>query len=202
MTDPDDRPGAADPLALLRTWWDEARQRGAGVPDALSLATVTPAGEPANRVVVVKGIDAAGIVLVTSERSPKGRDLAQHPVAAGVLLWPEPLRQVRVTGPVAMLDDAASADLFAAHTRLSQAGFVVSAQGEPIDPAGLADLRDRIAALADAPGDLQRPAPWHGYRLRPTTIEFWSHDPGRAHPRWRYTRPTPDGPWTAGMVQP
>ncbi|OMH24220.1 hypothetical protein BKD30_09635 [Tersicoccus phoenicis] len=197
-----DTAAPADPLARLHTWWNEARASGAGVPDALALATVTPDGEPANRVVVAKRIDHAGIVFVTSERSPKGRDLAVHPVAAAVLLWPEPLRQVRVTGPVTMLGDADSDDLFAAHSRLSQAGFIVSGQGQPIDPAGLDELRRRTAEIAAGSGGLRRPATWHGYRLRPTAVEFWSSDPGRAHPRRRYTRTTPDGAWTVAMVQP
>lgn len=203
MNEPATTPGEAiDPLPVLRAWWREAQDAGVGVPDALVLATVTGDGEPANRAVFLKHLDD-GLVFGTSAISPKGRDLAVHPIAAGVLLWPEPLRQVRVTGPVDVLDDDASDALFASHSPASRAGFVASEQSEPTDEAGLAGIRDRVRALADRPGALTRPDPWHGYRLRPTRVEFWSTDPDRAYPRWQYTRPTPaSSAWDRRLVQP
>ncbi|OMH31190.1 pyridoxal 5'-phosphate synthase [Tersicoccus sp. Bi-70] len=197
-----DSDASTDPLGRLRSWWEQAREIGSGIPDAISLATVTPAGLPANRIVIAKRVDDSGVVFVTSGTSAKGRDLAAHPEAAAVFLWPDPLRQVRVSGPVEVLDDAGSDELFASHAPLSRAGFVASRQSEPMDPDGLERLWERIRDLAETPDELARPATWHGYRLVATAIEFWSQDEERTQTRVQLTRATPADPWQQRRVQP
>lgn len=199
---PADHTAPDQPLESLRAWWEEAREAGAGLPDAVSLATVTPSGAPANRIVIAKRVDDAGVVFVTSGTSAKGRELAARPEAALVFLWPDPLRQVRVGGPVEILDDADSDDLFAAHAPLSRAGFVASRQSEPLDPGEKDRLWQRIRTLADDPDALARPAAWHGYRLVPTAIEFWSQDEDHGQTRVQWTRTSAGETWQQRLVQP
>src|SRR5262249_36324335 len=98
-----------DPLPLVESWLKEA----AGVArnaTAMTLATVTPDGRAAARMVICRGFDArAGwLVFYTDRDSDKGRDLARHPQAALVFHWEALERQVRVDGPVTLAPDADS----------------------------------------------------------------------------------------------
>src|SRR5438034_10039364 len=64
-----------DPVRQFQLWFDQAV--AAGVPDAnaMVLATATPDGRPAARVVLLKGVDAHGFTFFTNYLSRKGRDL-------------------------------------------------------------------------------------------------------------------------------
>ncbi|HSF24537.1 MAG TPA: pyridoxine 5'-phosphate oxidase C-terminal domain-containing protein, partial [Blastocatellia bacterium] len=45
------------------------------------------------------------------------------------------------------------------------------------------------------------PSFWGGYRLAPTTIEFWQNRPSRLHDRLRYTK-LDDGEWLIERLSP
>ena len=49
---------------------------------------------------------------------------------------------------------------------------------------------------------MPRPPHWTGYRVTPTTIEFWKNREDRLHEREEYTRATPDAPWTMRLLNP
>jgi pyridoxamine 5'-phosphate oxidase len=49
--------------------------------------------------------------------------------------------------------------------------------------------------------DVPRPSYWGGYRLRPTSIEFWKGHPHRLHDRLVYRR-AGDGSWTIQRLAP
>ena len=53
----------ADPLAFYRQWLDEAVRAELLDATAMTLATASPAGEPAARIVLVKDVTATGLVL-------------------------------------------------------------------------------------------------------------------------------------------
>ena len=62
-------------------------------------------------------------------------------------------------------------------------------------PRTLAEFERRFAGE-----DVPRPPHWGGYRLSPTTIEFWHSQPGRLHDRIRY-RSVGDG-WESDRLAP
>ena len=78
-------------------------------PYAMTLATATPEGRPAARMVLLRGYDAAGFVFYTNYDGRKGAELAANPWAALVFYWAELERQVRVEGSVAPVAAAAPA---------------------------------------------------------------------------------------------
>src|SRR5687768_9616695 len=73
-----DHPYADDPIAQLTAWLDDA-SGAVGEPRAMTLATATPDGRPAARVVLLRGLDEHGLTFFTNRSSRKGEDLRRNP---------------------------------------------------------------------------------------------------------------------------
>lgn len=101
-------------------------------PNAVALATVSASGQPSNRMVLLKGYDAAGFTFFTNYDSRKGQELQATQKAALCFYW-EPLqRQVRVEGSVEKLSEEESAEYYHSRPRNSQIGAWCSAQSSVI----------------------------------------------------------------------
>ena len=94
----------SDPLAQFSAWYEHAVAAGLPEPEAMALATSTPDGVPSVRFVLLKGIDERGVEFFTNYESRKGRELIANPRAALAILWKPLQRQVRLEGPVEVLD--------------------------------------------------------------------------------------------------
>lgn len=192
-----------DPLRAVRRWLAEAVDAASEVePTAMTLATAepSPAGPlPDARVVLCKGIDH-GLVFYTSRASDKGRQLAAAPDAAATFLWSTLERQVRVRGPVEVVDDATSDAYFATRPRGSQLAAWASDQSRSVrDRAELEARAAERAAQFDG-RDVPRPPHWGGYRLVPQLVELWQGRPNRLHDRLRWRRT--DDHWLLERLQP
>ncbi|HUJ87662.1 MAG TPA: pyridoxamine 5'-phosphate oxidase family protein, partial [Burkholderiales bacterium] len=62
----------ADPLEQFRRWFQEALDAHLPLPNAMTLATVTPEGAPSARIVLLKGLEDGGFVFFTNYESRKG----------------------------------------------------------------------------------------------------------------------------------
>lgn len=185
---------APDPIEQFSGWYDLAERSGVYQPDAMTLATVDPDGVPAARVVLLRGVDPRGFRFFTDRASAKGRELAAHPRAALVIVWPVLARQVRVVGQVSPTDDAESDEYWRTRPRGSQIAAVASRQSTPLDSRR--DLLDAMDAVdrEHADGAVPRPERWGGSMVRPVRVEFWQGREHRAHDRLRYERaPGADG---------
>ncbi|MDI5965391.1 phenazine biosynthesis FMN-dependent oxidase PhzG [Streptomyces sp. SL13] len=191
----------AEPLGLLDRWLDEAGRRGVSEPLAVTLATADSTGRPSARVLLVKQLDARGLVFTSFRGSRKGHDLADRPYAAMTFHWRETLQQIVLAGPVEVLSDEASDRLFAERPYAARATTAVSRQSRPLEDEE--DLRERARRLVESGDPVRRPAEWTGYRLVPDNVEFWYGSPDRLHRRLRYdrTRTTADT-WTHRRLQP
>jgi pyridoxamine 5'-phosphate oxidase len=190
-----------DPLGLVADWYGEAVAAGLPEPEAAALATATADGRPSVRFVLIKAIEAGGVRVFTNYESRKGRELAENPRAALAIHWQPLARQVRMEGPVSVLDAADSDAYFASRARGSRLGAWASPQGREIPSREW--LQARVEAAAERfPGeDVERPPYWGGYELRPDAVELWQGRPNRLHDRRSFLRGA-DGAWTESRLAP
>ncbi|HET6395406.1 MAG TPA: pyridoxamine 5'-phosphate oxidase [Pseudoxanthomonas sp.] len=200
MTDP----LYAEALDTFARLLDEATRSGMPDPNAMTVATASPDGRPSARTVLLKAFDARGFVFYTHLDSPKGRDLRGNPRAALLFLW-RGLReagvQVRIEGDVAQVEDAEADAYFASRPRMSQLGAWASRQSHTLESredfhARLAEVEARFDG-----GPVPRPPGWSGFRVAPSSFEFWYGAGFRLHERWCYRRGA-DGHWSRRMLQP
>jgi pyridoxamine 5'-phosphate oxidase len=190
-----------DPIEQFRNWFDEALAADLHEPNAMTLATATPAGRPSARTVLLKGFDGGGFVFYTNYEGRKGWELETNPYAALVFYWGELERQVRIEGHVSRISEEESDAYFAGRPRGSQLGAWASEQSRPVEDRST--LEERLRALeAEHEGrEVPRPPFWGGYRVEPETVEFWQGRENRLHDRLRYRR-SESGEWRRERLQP
>lgn len=178
---------ASEPLEQFRRWFEDARG-ATREPNAMTLATVDPAGRPSARTVLLKGIDDRGLTFFTNLESHKARELAANPRAALVFWWEPLARQVRFEGEVERVGDAEADAYFATRPRGSQMGAWASAQSTVIPDRAALEAAEQACQARFGDGPVPRPAFWGGFRLVPERVEFWQGRVNRLHDRLRYTR--------------
>jgi len=191
---------AADPIARFHRWFADARRARFKLPEAMALATADAKGRPSVRMVLLKHADRDGFVFYTNAQSRKGRELDANPHAGLVFHWDRLGRQVRVDGRVQPVAVAEADAYWATRPRASQLAALASEQSAPIATRAelMARWRDLVRKYRGA--DVPRPRRWTGYRVVPTSIEFWTHRDHRLHDRELFTR-TPRG-WKQTRLQP
>ncbi|MGI5243673.1 phenazine biosynthesis FMN-dependent oxidase PhzG [Dactylosporangium sp. CA-139066] len=187
-----------EPMSALREWLAAAGADGVREPGALALATAGRDGRSESRIVQTLAIDVDGLVFTTHTSSVKGRHIAETGWASGVLYWREAGRQVTLAGPVTRLPDADSDALWAARPAGTHPMTVASYQSEPLLDEEA--LRAEALRLAGSGEPLPRPERFCGYRLSPSTVEFWQAGPDRLHRRLRFDRS--GEAWTSRRLQP
>ncbi len=195
--------GDQDPMALMRDWLAEAEKSEPVNPSAAALATAGADGAPSVRMVLVRGLDARGLVFYTNLESRKGLELAANPRAALCFYWKSLGRQLRAEGPVALLDDDEADAYFATRDRGSRIGAWASKQSRPLESRRALEKQVVKFTAKFGVGEVPRPDFWSGFRLEPEMIEFWTQGTFRLHQRILYRREAgSDGVWTTERLYP
>jgi pyridoxamine 5'-phosphate oxidase len=195
----DETASASEPLLQFQAWFEQAQKAQVPEPNAMTLATVGADGRPSTRVVLIKGMDARGLVWFTHYESRKGRELATNPHAALQFHWVELERVVRVEGRVEKVAAEESDAYYASRPLDSRLGAWASPQSRVI--ASRAMLVAAAAKAAVQHGlNPARPPFWGGFRLVPDVWEFWQGRKSRLHDRLRYR--LEGGAWVRERLAP
>lgn len=190
----------SDPFVLFDSWFAEARDSEPNDSNAMTIATVDASGQPAARMVLLKGHDQDGFVFYTNQQSRKAKDIESNPKAAILFHWKSLRRQIRIEGSLSPVSDVTADAYFASRGRDSQLGAWASDQSRPLDSRATFEARfEDVRARFDG-REVTRPPHWSGYCLAPQRFEFWQDREHRLHERRLFVINGND--WTEGMLYP
>ena len=190
-----------DPLVQFERWREEAAPHEPVPFTPVVLSTVDAEGRPSSRTVILKSTDERGFLFYTNYRSRKARELAANARAALVFYWHPLDRQVRVEGSVERATPQESDAYFQCRPRGSCISAWASPQSEVITDRRVLESRSAELLAQFGAGPIPRPPFWGGYRVVPTSIEFWQGRLNRLHDRLRYCR-LDHGDWRIERLAP
>ncbi len=189
------------PLALFSIWMKEALDAGIQDPTAMTVSTVNTVGQPASRIVLLKGFDETGFRFFTGLDSHKALDIRENPRVALHFPWLQMDRQVIVKGSASRLDRQIAVEYFSSRPRESQIAACVATQSTTIKSRDALDSAYQHALTAFANKDIPTPENWGGFSVVPTAFEFWQGGEYRLHDRFVYER-AGDLDWTVSRLAP
>ena len=191
----------ADPLKQFEAWYDQVITSGIYEPGAMTLATVDEEGQPWQRIVLLKLFDEKGFVFFTNYESRKAKQIANNPLVSLSFPWHPFARQVKIAGKAEKVSTAESLSYFATRPRGSQIGAWASQQSQMINSRSI--LETMVDSMKHKFADKEVPLPpfWGGFRVIPSSYEFWQGRESRLHDRFIY-RKTDDSNWYSERLAP
>lgn len=190
-----------DPIQQLSDWIEEVRNGGTILADAMALATADADGTPDARMVMVRKIDAQGLVFYTDRTSAKGNQLRLNQRAALLSYWRELGRQVRIYGSVERTTPTEDEEAFTVRPRQEQLAIAAWRQGDVIESQEQLVVSYHKAEKRFQGRAVTRPTRWGGYILIPSRFVFWQDSANKIHHRQEYTRGT-NGIWHQSILTP
>ena len=116
--------------------------------------------------------------------------------------WKSLRRQVRVRGPVEIVSDEEADAYFETRPRGSRIGAWASKQSRPLESRFALEKAVASYTLKFGIGEIPRPPYWRGFRIAPTSIEFWRDGAFRLHDRIIFRRDSNETSWTKTRFYP
>jgi pyridoxamine 5'-phosphate oxidase len=189
-----------DPFVQFELWFKQAQEADLLEPNALVLSTVSPAGAPYQRTVLLKYFDRDGFVFFTNYGSRKAQHMASNAQVSLLFPWYPLERQLAIAGTASKISAAESLRYFASRPRSSQLGAWVSQQSSIISSRQLLEMQFETMREKFLNREVPLPDFWGGYRVQPTSFEFWQGRPSRLHDRFLYSQAA--GQWAIARLSP
>jgi pyridoxamine 5'-phosphate oxidase len=190
-----------DPFQQFEQWFQQACDADLLEPNALVLATAPPQSAPIQRTVLLKYFDTDGFVFFTNYESRKAQHIAENPQVGMLFPWYGLERQVHVTGTATKVPTTESLRYFMTRPRGSQIGAWTSQQSSIISNRQLLEMQFEKMKEKFHNREVPLPPFWGGFRVRPTSFEFWQGRPSRLHDRFLYEL-TPENTWAIRRLSP
>lgn len=191
---------ASTPTEQFQKWFDEAQKGELTEPNAMVLSTASQEGDITQRTVLLKAFDSKGFVFYTNYKSRKAQQIEQNNKVSLLFPWYQLERQVAVTGYAEKVSTAESVKYFMSRPFGSQLGAWVSHQSQVITSRSILEVKLNEMKEKFKEGKVPLPDFWGGYRVVPSTIEFWQGRPSRLHDRILYTKV--NDKWTKNRLSP
>ncbi len=191
-----------DPIDLFKLWFEEAKNKELNDPNALALATSDKNAIASVRIVLLKNFNKDGFVFYTNLESQKGSEIINNPNASMCFHWKSLLRQIRINGSLAKVEDKVADEYYNSRPYESKIGAWASKQSSILKSRN--DLISSIENFKEKFRDqnnVPRPNHWSGWNLSPSTIEFWLDGKNRIHERLKYIK-NKDGKWNKVLLSP
>ncbi len=158
------------PVELLQYWLQEAIETGVAEPGVMILATSNATGYPDQRAVLLKHIDAEGLVFFADYASKKAQDIEVNPNVCVHFYWSSLDRQVRVAGAARKISAAETTQILIGQPG-QRVGITASENASARSRQFLMQQFNAMKARFYSGG--KNPSRWGGYRIEPERFEFW-----------------------------
>jgi pyridoxamine 5'-phosphate oxidase len=191
-----------EPFETFATWFQKAKDTKIHEPNAMAVATVDASGAPSCRMVLMKAFDERGFVFYTNLASRKAHEIRENSHVALCFHWKELTRQIRIEGTASLVDDREADEYFASRALQSRIGAWASKQSQVLEEPLELEKRVLKFGMKFATNPPPRPDFWSGYRVKPSTFEFWQDRPFRLHERVSYLRRQDSTGWQKCRLYP
>lgn len=189
-----------NPVTLFTHWLEVVQASKIADPTAMSVATVDETGQPFQRIVLLKRYDEQGFIFFTNLGSRKAQQIAGNAKVSLLFPWQSIDKQVAITGEAEPLSKKEVLSYFISRPKDSQIAAWVSKQSSPISARQVLESKFSELKAKFANGDVPLPSFWGGYRVRPSSIEFWQGGEHRLHDRFLYSYT--DKQWSKSRLAP
>ena len=191
-----------NPMELFQKWFYEVEASdGLDEPNAMTVSTIGMDGFPKNRVVLLKKYTYEGFIFYTNYESEKGKAIANNPKVCISFFWHNMERQIIIKGSAEKIAENLSDGYFESRPEGSKLGAVVSNQSQVIPNREYLEGKLRKLEKEYESKEIERPANWGGFIVKPVSMEFWQGRPNRLHDRIRYSL-QPNYEWKIERLAP
>lgn len=190
-----------NPMVQFEKWFSEAQKGELLEPNAMVLSTVDSSGQPFQRTVLMKALATDGLVFYTNYKSRKAQQIQENNNVSVLFPWYAMERQVAIQGTVEKISAKESLKYFSSRPHGSQLGAWVSQQSSVISSRNILEMKLTEMTRKFKAGKVPLPDFWGGYRIKPTSIEFWQGRQSRLHDRLIYTQNV-EGTWSINRLAP
>lgn len=189
-----------NPFEQFTLWMTQAIEANIKDPTAMSVATVSAAGKPWQRMVLLKDFDERGFVFYTNLGSRKAQEIAGNAQVSLHFPWLQLDRQVIVGGRAERLSTVDVMKYFLSRPKASQLAAWASKQSSRINSRQALETQFEQVKAKFAQGEIPLPDFWGGFRVVPEEIEFWQGGEHRLHDRFQFK--LNEGAWDISRLSP